>query len=82
MLDSHERIFLKAELRAGLTFSKVALTSRRPERTVRNRALAKNAYSAFLPLMQRVSESEQDNLAMKDSFQKLKGNLVRLGEIL
>ncbi len=80
MLQSGEVDFLRAELRAGLTFSHIALQSKSESKVTRNRLNARKAYNT---LMRYSSESVLSReVEFAELLAKLKSNLLRLGETL
>ena len=72
--------FLRAEALTGLTFSKIALGSRHPEKTDRNRAKARKAYDTLLRFMPPCNAASQALEEITAKVAELKVNLQQLGE--
>ena len=82
MLDASTAEFVKAELKAGLTFSHIALQSKSQEKTARNRANARKAYDAILRFANESALSHEGVEEFANLLADLKSNLLQLGEKL
>lgn len=72
--------FIKTELRAGLTFSNIALQSKDAGKISRNTANARKAYDALLRFLSKASLGDEDVAEVDQMLAKLKANLLQLGE--
>jgi hypothetical protein len=72
--------FLKIDVATALTFSEIALQTPDSEKQRRNRRSARKAYDTVLRLMGRVSLTKDDAQSLSRNLQRLKSELVRLGE--
>jgi len=79
-LENGEIEFLRAEALTGLTFSKIALGSRHPEKTDRNRAKARKAYDTLLRFMPQHNATSEAWVEIRVKVAELKSNLQQLGE--
>ncbi len=75
---------VKTELKVGITFSKLAMRARHPDKYSRNRNHAQAAYDAALRFFQRGDTqelaAESGGTEIRQLFDELKANLARLGE--
>jgi len=72
--------FLRTELIAGLTFSKIALRSKNAAKADRNRINARKAYDALLHFTPETSLSSEDAKEINAKMAQLRANLQQLGE--
>lgn len=75
-----ENQFLRAELRAGLTFSRIALRSKQESKVERNRVNARKAYEALLRFIPGTKLSEESAREINSEMAQLKADLRQLGE--
>ena len=80
MLGRVDTEFAKAELRAGLTFSHIALQSASQEKRERNRINARKAYDALLRFVDESALSVEGAEGFPNLLAQLKSNLLQLGE--
>jgi hypothetical protein len=69
---------LKTELEAGLTFSRLALTSKNRNTKVRNTANARKAYDTGKRWVDKVTLSPIDSEEISANFQRLAAALAKL----
>jgi hypothetical protein len=72
--------FLKIDLAAALTFSNSARITDDPARKRRNRRSARKAYDTIARLAKRVDLSETEAAEIRQCLQRLKCELLALGE--
>ena len=73
--------FLFTELQAGLTFARIALSSKTDDaKTERNRKNARKAYDSLLHFQGRISLSVEEKKKYEEGKKELKAALQRLGE--
>ena len=71
---------IKTELKAGLTFSKIALQAKDTAKISRNTANARKAYDTLLRFLNKSLLSEEELAEVEPMLAKLKSNLLELGE--
>jgi hypothetical protein len=74
--------FVKAELKAGLTFSLIALQSKSQAKIARNRADARKAYDTLVRFSDKSPLSIEGVEEFANLLAKLKSNLLQLSENL
>lgn len=74
--------FLKVDLQAGLTFASLALEADDGGKKERNRRSARKAYDTIMRLIDRVTLAEEEAESLRQDLERLKSNLIRLGEDL
>ena len=72
--------FLRTELSAGLTFSRIALHAKHAEKIDRNRINARKAYDALLHFTPETSIPAKDAEEIQAKMALLKADLQKLGE--
>jgi len=72
--------FLRTELIAGLTFSRIALQAKHAAKIDRNRANARKAYDALLHFTPETSIPVKDATEIHSKMAQLKADLQKLGE--
>jgi hypothetical protein len=72
--------FLKIELDMALTFTELALQTQDRQKKERNRQAARKAYETVVHLMDRVPLSEDEANIFKKNLERLRFDLVELGE--
>lgn len=72
--------FLRTEVIAGLTFSKIALRSKHDAKIKRNRVNARKAYNALLHFTPGTSLSVKDAEEIHAKTAQLRAELQKLGE--
>ncbi len=72
--------FLKADLNTALTFTGIALQADDDGKKQRNRKAARKAYDTVYGLIDRVELNDQDAKALRRSLDRVKSDLVKLGE--
>ncbi len=80
MPKSQDIEFIKIELKAGLTFSTIALQAKDTSKISRNTANARKAYEVLLRFIDRSMIGNEELAEIEQSLEKLKSNLIRLGE--
>jgi hypothetical protein len=74
--------FLTADLNTALTFTQIALQGDDDGvKKQRNRKAARKAYDTVHGLIDRVEVSDEDAKALRRNLERLKSELVKLGEI-
>ena len=73
--------FLKIDIAMGLTFSGIALRTQDSAKERRNRESARKAYDTVLKLMERVTLTRDDARILAHNLQRLKSELVSLGDV-
>ena len=74
--------FLKIDVQTALTFCQIARETHDLRKKLRNRHHARQGYDAILRLRQRVILTEEEALDLAENLEKLRGQLVKLGEAL
>jgi hypothetical protein len=74
--------FLKTDLETALTFSGIALTTENPGKRTRMRQNARKAYDTVIRFMKRLELTDGDSQSLSGYLQRLKTDLVALGEDL
>jgi len=82
MTPLNDMMFFRAELRTGLTLSRIALTAKREDKIQRNRVNARKAYDCILHFVPSATLSRADVEEIQDRMTELRSNLRRLGEEL
>lgn len=72
--------FLRTELHAGLSFSKIALGSEDESKIERNRGNARKAYDALLHFIPDAILSSEESKEINSQLAALKSDLQQLGE--
>ena len=72
--------FLTTELSLGLTFADIALSSNDEVKTKRNCKNARTAYNALLKFIGQVNLTPADSLRLAEGMERLKSQLMALGE--
>lgn len=72
--------FLRTELIAGLTFSKIALQAKNNAKGERNRMNARKAYDTLLHFIPETSLSVEDAKEINAKMAQLRADLQQLGE--
>lgn len=74
--------FLFTELGSGLTFARIALTTKTDDakRIQRNRQNARKAYDSLLHFQGRVSLSQAEKTRLEEGKKELRAALQQLGE--
>jgi len=72
--------FLKIDVAIALTFAGIALQTADPVKRLRNRQSARKAYDSVLKLLNRVALTHGDAQIMAHNLQRLRSELVSLGE--
>lgn len=78
--EKAEMEFLRTELLAGLTFSRIARDSRDATKRGRNQANARKAYDSLVRYMPRVNLLKGDWQDFQSKLEQLKSELHALGE--
>ena len=73
--------FLKIDVAMALTFSGIALRTQDSAKERRNRESARKAYDTVLKLMDKVTLTRDDARILAHNLQRLKSELVSLGEV-
>jgi type IV secretory pathway TrbF-like protein len=73
--------FLKVDVATALTFANTALQADDPEKKRRNRASARKAYDTVVRMMKKLKLSASDAEEIQQGLQRLKSELVTLGEV-
>lgn len=73
--------FLKVDVQTALTFCEIA-QSRDLTKRLRNRRHARQGYDTIVRLMDHVSLAEGDAQYLAENLEKLRAQLVNLGEVL
>lgn len=79
-IENGEMEFLRAEAQTGLTFAKIALSSRHQDKIARNRANARKAYDTLLHFLPQGHTSPEEWEDIKAKIGELKSHLQQLGE--
>ena len=79
-IESGEIEFLRAEAQTGLTFAKIALSSRHQDKIDRNRANARKAYDTLLRFSPHGNATPEGWEDIKAKIEELKSHLQQLGE--
>ena len=74
--------FLKTDLETALTFCKAARNTQDPQKKDRNQRFARKAYDTILRLMKKITLSDTDAKELNQKLERLKEQLVELGEAL
>lgn len=74
--------FLKLDLNTALTFTRLARESDNEIKRERNRRSARKAYDTVLRLKQKISLNEGDAKQISENLERLKSELISLGEVL
>lgn len=74
--------FLKVDLETGLTFANLALQADDNAKKERNRRAARKAYDTIVRLIDRVILTDAETKFFKKNLQRLKDDLIKLGEAL
>jgi hypothetical protein len=72
--------FLKIELEMALTFTELAMQTRDHDKRERNRQAARKAYETVVHMMGRVPLSDDEANIFKKNLERLRFDLVDLGE--
>lgn len=72
--------FIRAELRTGLTLSRIALDTSNEQKRERNRINDRKAYDAILHFLPTAMLSEVELTEINKSVASLRGHLQTLGE--
>lgn len=72
--------FLRTELTAGLTFSRIALHAKHAAKIDRNRVNARKAYDALLHFTLETGVPAKDVKDLQTKMAQLKADLQKLGE--
>lgn len=75
-----ETQFVRTELHAGLTFSKIALHADDQSKIERNRANARKAYDALLRFLPDAILSSEEAKDISSQMARLRADLQQLGE--
>ncbi len=75
-----EKQFIRTELLAGLTFSKIALKANYVDKTDRNRVNARKAYDALVRFIPKCLLSAEEAREVESKMAQLKSELQQLGE--
>lgn len=75
-----QAVFLKTELQTGLTFAKVALESKDPNKILRNTLNARKAYDTLLHFLKEAELNNADQVKVQQLLRKLKSDLLELGQ--
>jgi hypothetical protein len=81
-LNSTNVDFLKIDVETALTFTKIALEADDREKRDRNRKNARKAYDTILHLRNKVEFSPSQDKYMNEKLERLKRDLITLGEKL
>jgi hypothetical protein len=68
-----------AQLRVALSFSRLALRSRNPQRVQQNAVRARDAYEAFLYTLEAAHLKKSESDQLQNNFEELRANLALLG---
>ena len=79
-IASGEIDFLRAEAQTGLTFAKIALSSRHQDKIARNRANARKAYDTLVRFLPQGNATPEGRKEVKAKIAELKSLLQQLGE--
>jgi len=79
-LNSTSVDFLRIDAETALTFTGLALETDNPEKKDRNRKNARKAYDTILHLWDRVTFTSAEEAYMKATMERLKRELIQLGE--
>jgi len=82
MVEYPDVTLIKTELKAGLTFSTIALQAKDTAKISRNTANARKAYDTLLRFLKKSILSDADMAEVDPMLAKLKSNLLELGEAL
>lgn len=74
--------FLKIDAETALTFTSIALQADNAARRERNRRSARKAYDTLVTLIPEIDLNAQDARILSEKMQRLKSELIRLGETL
>lgn len=74
--------FLKLDLQTALTFTQLALQAEDGVKRERNQRAARKAYDTILRLVGRVTLTDDEARSMGKSLERLRSDLIRLGEFL
>ena len=72
--------FLKVDVATALTFAGIALQTNDSEKRERNCRNARVAYDTVLRLIERVDLTDEDSQILNGNLERLKSELVQLGE--
>lgn len=72
--------FLRAELRTGLTLSRIALTANWPSKKERNCLHARKAYDSILHFLPQAGLSPDETAEVQTKLAELRAELQLLGE--
>ena len=78
--DAVSVVFLRTELETGITFAKLALSARDEGKIARNKANALKAYETALKFAERTSLDGDESALLDPLFEKLRSQLVELGQ--
>ena len=73
--------FLKVDVATGMTFAQTALSSHDPEKKRRNQKSARKAYDTVVRMLQKITPNDADAQQLDEGLQRLKADLVELGEV-
>jgi hypothetical protein len=73
--------FLKADIATGRTFVEAALSSDDPEKKRRNQKSARKAYDTVVRMLKKITPNDADAQELNAGLQRLKADLVELGEV-
>ena len=74
--------FVNAELDTGLTFARIALGAKGPNKIDRNRMNARKAYDSAMHFLPTTSLSADESRTIKEKTSALEAALTKLGEVL
>jgi len=77
---NHLQVSLKTVLAIGMMHSRIALRSGNPKEASQHRAIARQAYDAIIPLIQRMARTELQSEQFTAELGRLKEALRNLGE--
>ena len=73
--------FLKVDVATGRTFVEAALSSDDPEKKRRNQKSARKAYDTVVRMLKKITPNDADAQELNAGLQRLKADLVELGEV-
>ncbi len=72
--------FIRVDLDTALTFTRIALATTDPQKQQRTTRTARKAYDTILRSLTRVRLRPNDATAIETKLQRLREDLIRLGE--
>ena len=73
--------FLRADIATGRTLVEAALSSDDPEKKRRNQKSARKAYDTVVRMLKKITPNDADVQELNAGLQRLKADLVELGEV-